>query len=152
MLITTAPAASTKHQNWERLALEVFPFPLSPSHHTLRTTTAHLYDTKVGTDRPSHTSVVLEQDSAGRATLRVGASTRDRTWRVRLHLPPGYIAHSAGIDGEVVELAMAGGPSTDETRALIDPTRAATAEVELRAQSGRAHVVTFTLARERQWK
>ena len=148
VLVTTAPAASTKHQNWDRLALEVFPFPLAPSPHALRTTTAHLYDTKVDTDRPPHTTVVLEQDDEGRATLRVGASTRDRTWRVRVHLPPGYVAHSAGVDGEDVQLHLAMASGEEEgARALVDPTRHATAEVVLTALSGRDHVVTFSLAR-----
>lgn len=138
VLITSLQQAalSTKEQDWEELAIEVFPFPLeetaSTSLDVLRSYTAHLHDTKEEQEQeqdrghhPRRTDVRLDQHAkSGMISLHIGADSKHRTWKLRVHLLPGERLSHQGIalDGKIlpttVQRPVAAGAAS-ESRALI---------------------------------
>jgi hypothetical protein len=136
VLITSTAALSTKEQNWEELAIEIFPFPLEQTNsmglQMLRSYTAHLHDTKGEQEQhPSRTDVRLDQHaSSGLISVYIGADVKHRMWKLRVHLLPGERLSHSGItlDGESIphirnKRAQHIATSSDaESHALIAPT------------------------------
>lgn len=131
LLLTAKPMGSTKEQSWSELSVEVFPFPLlternnDSDHEPMRTYEGAFYDTKANWEAPPKQALHLSQHaSGGAASVRIMGGGAARSWRIRVHLPPGQrIARGGLLDGEVVNFtAVDYAPSAERSRgALIVP-------------------------------